>query len=372
MTIAEDKYREYKNEGGLQGICNQIVSILSKSWTEFDTVKKLFEEAVKIYQQAFPTGRPPRDPAEAIRRRSIFAAVYTRLSTTRSPRAAQLEPLYREYMRVTWIMMQYRDALTFLSTNYRDYYEDMTNSLKGSPSVDTIFDVIRRFYNITSEVRGILSSDYPDTKDLIDIIERKFSLGTLWFKFTYALTAETGDEYWITRSLEIHVSTETHAELLFHTVTDERLSEVVMTIFEVTDNSWLLNFSELRGFPFEFESKQLLGFRSGILSDEVEFSFTLFDHNYGIERIKIDCTIPWNWQTMKAEDIVDYIERRCGIEVTVIRGTTGRRKKGEVPMLERKFRIVEGKKVEYLQVTGVLSEGEVKPISGEKKVIKKE
>jgi len=372
MTLAEIKYRKYKNEGGLYGICNQIRDILSKSWTEFDTVKKLFEDAVRIYTQAFPTGRPPRDPPEAIRRRGIFAAVYARLRARGSPRAAQLEPLYREYMRVTGIMMQYRDALIFLSTNYKDYYEDMSTSLAGTPSIDTIFNVIRRFYEITSEVISILTKDYPDTKDLIDIINRKFSLGTLWFKFTYALTAETGDNYWITRSLEIHIVTETHAELLFHPITDERLSDVVMTILEVTDNGWLLNFSDLKGFPFEFESKQLLSFRSNILPDEVEFDFTLYDHNYGIERVKIECFIPWNWQTMNAEDIVDYIERRCGIEVSFVRGTPGRRKKGEIPMLERKFRIVEGRRVEYIQVTGILSEGEVKTVPVEKKVIKKE
>ncbi|MEM0325004.1 MAG: hypothetical protein QXY16_02495 [Nanopusillaceae archaeon] len=367
MPNANDVYKAYVNAGGLAGISSNILTFLRKSWRDHDYVKKLFKECVDIYKKAFPTGRPPKTVDDAIRRVSIFAATLGRLRRIKSPRAKEIEKYYRRYRSRIDKIIRYRDSWNELSI-LRPIYSKIVNDINRAKNikdsferVSLIYNAIENFYNACKKAREITKK--YGIRELANAF-KNCSLGNLWFKFTYALTVETGDQYWMQRTLEIHVITSTHAELLFDPMTDEKLSDIVLSILDITDNSWLLSFSELRGFPFEFESKQLLSYRKGIFPKTVDFKMTLFDHNYNFERIRAYGRISSKWHLVKTEDILKMLD----IETSEVRGVRGRSRKELGRQYKFTTKIIDGKEV--LVLDKILEGGEEKDIS--KFIAKKE
>jgi len=360
MVTPNEVYAEYSKHGGLSGICEEILVFMHTNWEEHDIVKEWFKKAVEIYQKAFPKGRPPKTPSEAIRRISIFAAHLGRLRRLKSPRLLEFEKLYREYSDYARRMMYYRDAWRDIRKYdyFYAYIKDLLKSAKTTNKVDLYFEAIKAFHERTTWILNRLKNSHPNAYEIWKFFADRFNLGTLWFEFTYALTADTEDAAWGYRMLEIHLQTWTHAELLFIELTDKRLSEVVEKILYLTENHWLLNFDEFGGMPFEYESKQLLRFIQGTIPKDVEFKFGLFDHNYNYERVKAWGRIPWYWQKLSADEIIDSILKTGDIVYYEVRGTQGRLEKG-TSYIKKKV-TVEG--IEIKRVERVIHEGVQKSI----------
>ncbi|MEM4587894.1 MAG: hypothetical protein QXW13_00005, partial [Nanopusillaceae archaeon] len=338
-----------------------------KSWRDHDYVKKLFKESTDIYRKAFPGGRIPKTVDDAIRRVSVFAATLGRLRRLKSPRYKEIERYYRRYRSIINKIIKYRDCWTELST-LRPIYSKIVSDINKAKNikeslerVSLIYNAIENFYNACKKAREITKR--YGIRELANAF-KNCSLGNLWFKFTYALTVETGDQYWMQRALEIHLVTSTHAELLFDPATDEKLSDIVLSILDLTDNSWLLSFSDLKGFPFEFESKQLLSFRKGIFPKTVSFKMTLFDHNYNFERIRAYGRINSKWHLIKTEDLLEMLD----IEVYEVRGVSGRIRRDIGRQYRFTTKTIDGKQIIVLDK--ILEGGEEKDIS--KFITKKE